>query len=160
LQDLCYRSNGRNYWSNTAEISFTRKVTVGGLLWAVARDVTSFTALVASLASSVERSTVRSGAVTGDVTELAACIAFHSLGLTIPGKVIWSSTFVTSSRTGSTSKTTTGSESTTISTTRSTNTTTSTGNGSCASWAWARTSQMSWLSTIITTAAGAGSTQT
>jgi len=140
LQDLCYRSNWCNYWSNTAEISFTRKVTVGSLLWAVTRDVTSFTALVASLASSVERSTVRSGAVAGDMPELAACIAFHSLGLTVPGKVIWSSTLIASSRTGSTSKTTTGSESTTISTTRSTNATTSTWDGTCASWAWARTS--------------------
>jgi len=89
LKDLCYRSDWCNYWSNTAEInSLTRKVTVGSFLWAVARDVTSFTALVASFASSVKRSTVRSCAIAGDMTELAACIAFHGLGLTVPSKVI------------------------------------------------------------------------
>jgi len=44
--------------------------------------MTSFTALVAGLASSVERTTVRGSAISGDVTELAASITLHSLSLT------------------------------------------------------------------------------
>jgi hypothetical protein len=80
LQDLCYRSNGRNYWSNTAEISLPERLPLVAFcgqsreLKKVSIDVhdlarlgslhmTSFTALIAGLASSVERSTVRSGAV-------------------------------------------------------------------------------------------------
>lgn len=41
----------------------------------------SLATLVASLASSVERTTVRGSAISGDVTELAASVALHSLSL-------------------------------------------------------------------------------
>lgn len=41
----------------------------------------SLTALVAGLASSVERTTVRGSAISGDVAELAASIALHGLCL-------------------------------------------------------------------------------
>lgn len=43
--------------------------------------MTSLTALVASLASSVERTTIRSSAIPGDMTELAASVALHGLSL-------------------------------------------------------------------------------
>ena len=43
--------------------------------------MTSFAALITSLASSVKRSPVGGSAVARDVAELAACITFHSLSL-------------------------------------------------------------------------------
>jgi hypothetical protein len=63
MKDLCDRGDWCNYWSST-EISITNQVTVGSLLRAVARDVASFTTLVASLASSVKRTTIGSSAIT------------------------------------------------------------------------------------------------
>jgi hypothetical protein len=50
--------------------------------------VTSLTAPVASLASSVERASVRGRAVTRDVTELTASVALHGLSLAIASEVV------------------------------------------------------------------------
>lgn len=69
--------------------------------------MTSLAASVAGLASSVERTAVRGGAVAGDVTELAAGIALHSLSLAIAGKVVGTTALVAGSRTGTASETTT-----------------------------------------------------
>jgi hypothetical protein len=64
--------------------------------------VASLTALVASLASSAEGTSVGSRAVPRDVTELAAGVALHSLGLAIPGEVVGSTALVASCRAGHT----------------------------------------------------------
>lgn len=69
--------------------------------------MSSLTALVAGLAGSVERAAVGSGAVPGDVAELAAGVALHSLSLAIAGKVVGTAALVASSGTGTTSKSTT-----------------------------------------------------
>lgn len=45
-------------------------------------------ALVAGLASSVERAAIWSGTVTADVAELAACEALQGLGLAVSGEVV------------------------------------------------------------------------
>lgn len=55
---------------------------------AVPADVASLTAPVAGLASGVERAAVRSRAVTGDVTELAASVALHGLSLAVASEVV------------------------------------------------------------------------
>lgn len=69
--------------------------------------MTSLAASVAGLASSVERAAVGSGTVAGDVTELAAGIALHSLSLAITGKVVGTTALVAGSRTGTASEATT-----------------------------------------------------
>lgn len=63
-KDLCNWCDRCHDGSNTKISNITREVTIGSLLWAVTGDVTSLTALVASLASSVQRSTRGSSAVT------------------------------------------------------------------------------------------------
>jgi hypothetical protein len=60
--------------------------------------VTSLTALIASLASSVQGAAVGGSAIPGDVTELATSIALHGLSLAITGKVVGATTLVASSR--------------------------------------------------------------
>jgi len=60
---------------------------------------------VASLASSVERTSIGSSALARDMTELTASITLHGLGLTVASEVIGTTTFVTSSRTRATSET-------------------------------------------------------
>jgi hypothetical protein len=57
-------------------------------LSAVPADVASLTAPVASLASSVERASVRGRAITRDVTELAASVALHGLSLAVASEVV------------------------------------------------------------------------
>lgn len=159
MKDLCNRSNWCN-WSQTKVDGVSSDLTVSSLGWAVTRDVSSLTALVASFASSVERSTIRSSAVSGDMTELATGVAFHCLGLAISGKVIWPTALVAGCRARSTSKATTRSKSTTESTTRGTNTTASTWNRAWASWAWACASQMSWEAAVVASATGSSPTET
>lgn len=66
-------------------------------LWALARNVSSLAAAVACLSSSVEWSAIRSGAIAGNVSELSACIALHSLSLAVTGKVIRPAALVASS---------------------------------------------------------------
>ncbi|OTB10311.1 hypothetical protein K445DRAFT_255792 [Daldinia sp. EC12] len=66
----------------------------------------SFSALVARLASSVKRATVRCCAVPGDMTKFSTSVAFHSLGLAVSREVVWSAAFIAGSWSGSTSETT------------------------------------------------------
>ena len=61
--------------------------------------MTSLTALVASLASSVKRTSIGSSAVAGDVAKLSARVALHSLGLAISGKVVGTTALVAGSGT-------------------------------------------------------------
>lgn len=157
--DLCNGLDGGDHGGDSKVDGFSWEVTVGSLLWAVSRDVASLTALVAGLASSVERTTIWRSAVTRNVSELATSITLHSLSLTISSKVVWSTALIASSGARSTSKTTTRSESTTKSTSTARSTTTSTWNGTCASRAWARASQMSRLTTVIATSACTGSAE-
>ena len=80
------RSNSSGSWSSAVTVHFG--------LGAVARDMTGLTAAVASLSSRVERATVRGRAVAGDVTQLAAGVALHGLGLAIARKVVRSTALV------------------------------------------------------------------
>lgn len=66
--------------------------------------MSSLTALVAGLASGVERATVGSSAVSGDVTELAAGVALHSLSLAVTSKVVGTTALVASGRARTTGK--------------------------------------------------------
>lgn len=117
---LCYwsnRSHGSLGSRDAVHIDLGSNLATGVLLRAVARNVAGFTALVASLASSVQRTTVGSSAVARNVTKLSTGVAFHSLSLAIPGKVVGTTTLVAGSRTRATSKSTTASEATGKSTT-------------------------------------------
>src|SRR6187551_3134588 len=68
------------------------------LLRAVARDVPGLATLVARLPGCVERPAVGSSAVARDVTQLAAGVALHGLGLAVAGKVVRATALVTSRR--------------------------------------------------------------
>lgn len=70
------------------------------LLGAIARDVAGLAALVAGLAGGVERAAVGGGAVTRDVTQLAASIALHGLGLAVTGEVVGATALVASGGSG------------------------------------------------------------
>lgn len=65
-------------------------------LGALARNVTSLAAAVARLSGSIQWATVGGGTVAGDVTQLAAGVTLHGLGLTITGEVVGSTAFVAS----------------------------------------------------------------
>lgn len=151
-------------WSNrchdSTKVHSISEVTVGCLLRAVARDVASLSTLVASLASSIQRSAVGGSAIPGYVTELAASIALHGLCLAISSKVVWTTALVASSRARSTSESTARGESASKSSTGSTKATSSTWDRSSTSRGWARTSQMSWLTTVIASSTGSSSAQT
>lgn len=66
---------------------------------AVARDVASLATAVASLARSAQGTSVGSGAILRDVTELAASITLHSLRLAVPSKVVGTTALIAGSRT-------------------------------------------------------------
>ncbi|KAL7899814.1 hypothetical protein HDV64DRAFT_218367 [Trichoderma sp. TUCIM 5745] len=72
---------------------------VGSLLGAITRDVASLTALVASLAGSVQGAAVGSSAIPGDVAELAASVALHGLSLAVTGEVVGAAALVACSGT-------------------------------------------------------------
>lgn len=74
--------------------------------WTVTADVTSLRALIADLTSGTERSTVRSSAVTRDVTQFPTGVALHSLSLAITGKVVGTTALVASGSTGVTTEVT------------------------------------------------------
>jgi len=81
-------------------------------LSAITADVSSLTAPVAGLASSVKRATVRGRAVTGDVTELAASVALHGLSLAVASKVVGAAALVAASSTATSETTAAASEAT------------------------------------------------
>lgn len=96
-------------------------------LGAVAADVASLTAPVAGLASGVERATVRGGAVTGDVTKLAASVALHGLSLAVASEVVGTTALVAAGSTATGETTAAASEATAEG---SASTTANRGNGS------------------------------
>ena len=147
------------YWSDSSDRSAklgitSRNITIRSLCWAITRDAVTvldqivnktgrcllscFPTLIAGLASSVKRSTIWCSAVSGNVTQLAAGIAFHCLSLTIAGKMVWSSALVAGCWSWSPSKSTTRNETATISSSTTSNTSTA-WNWSRASWGWAGT---------------------
>ena len=63
-------------------------------LRAVSANMSSLSTPVASLACLVQRATVGSRTVSGNVSELAASITLHGLRLTVTSKVVWSSALV------------------------------------------------------------------
>lgn len=70
---------------------------VGG---ALAGDVARLGTLVADFTSGAERATVGCGTVTGDVTELTAGVALHSLSLAVTSKVVGATALVASGSSG------------------------------------------------------------
>lgn len=102
---------------------------MGGRLVARAfpRDVAGLRALVADLAGRAQRTTIGSGAVTGDVTQLSTGIALHSLSLAITGEVVGTTALVAAGSTREATEST--AESTGEASTRSTNAATSTRSG-------------------------------
>ena len=83
---------------NSAQANILAGFAVGSLLRAVTGDVTGLTALVASLSSRVQGTAVGSGAVAGDVAELAASVALHGLSLAITGEMVGPTALVARSR--------------------------------------------------------------
>lgn len=148
------RSNGRS--RNAANINLLRNLANTGsvLLRAVTRDVSSLTALITSLASSVERTAVRSSAIPRDVTELAAGIALHGLSLAITSKVVGTTTLVASSRARTTSETTTA-----VTTGEATTTHGSTTAHSRTNRVGAGASKVTGLATVVAAAASASAAQ-
>lgn len=128
----------------------------GSLLRTVARDVSSLAAPVAGLASSVEGTAVGSGAVTRDVTKLAASIALHGLGLAVSCKVVRPTALVASSGTSTASETATSWKPTGIASTAGRRSTRDTCTGGSRTGA----SQVTRLAAVVATTAGAGATQT
>lgn len=145
--------DGRNGRGSRGHVNGSRhaNVSAGSLLRAVAGDVACLSALVTGLAGSVERATVGSGAVAGDVTELSTGVALHSLRLAIPSEVVRATALVAGSRASASGEATT-SKATSVATTangrapRNTN----------SSWVWARTSKVARLAAVVATTAGAG----
>lgn len=72
----------------------------------------SLTAPVAGLSGSVERTAVRGRAVTGDVTELAASVALHGLGLAVASEVVGSTALVAAGSAAASETTTAASKAT------------------------------------------------
>lgn len=66
--------------------------------------MTGLSTLVADLTRGAEWTAIRSGAVSRDVAELAACVALHGLSLAVTGKVVGTATLVASGGAGVTTK--------------------------------------------------------
>lgn len=69
--------------------------------------MTGLATLVADLAGLAQRATVGGGAVTGNVTKLAAGVALHSLSLAVTGEVVGTTTLVAHGSAGEATKVTT-----------------------------------------------------
>jgi hypothetical protein len=158
LYALSHGGNGSNRGSrDAANVDLRRDLSNSGgaLLGAIARDVSSLAALVACLAGSVEGTAVGSGAVSGDVTELAAGVALHSLSLAITGKVVGATALVASGRARATGETTSAvATGEAAATHRST-----TAHRTRANGVGAGASKMTRLATVVTTAAGTSTAQ-
>ena len=115
--------------------------------------MTGLAALVAGLASSVERATIGGSAVARDVAELAASVALHGLGLAVAGKVVGATALVASSRTRAAAEAATAAEATESTTRRRTATA-----HVDAGRVLAGTSQVTGLATVVAPAVGAAST--
>lgn len=87
--------------SSSGQINLRSVNLSGGLLaGAIPRDVASLAALVASLASSAERTSVGSRAVPRDMTELATSVTLHGLCLAVASKVVRTTALVACGRAG------------------------------------------------------------
>ena len=148
---LCDSSGGSDRLGRSSDGSGDRgtAVTVDLSLSAVAGDVAGLAAAVASLASSVEGTAVRSSAVARDVTELAAGVALHGLSLAVTGEVVGATTLVASRRTALTSEPTTEAS---VAATGSTSSTTH-------SWVGAVAGEMAGQTAAVAAPAGAGAAQ-
>jgi hypothetical protein len=105
---LSHRGDGGNRRRRDAvDVHILLDLSAGILLRAIPRNMTGLAASVASLASSVQGTTVGSSAVAGNVAQLAAGIALHGLCLAITSKVVRATTLVASCRARTTGKATT-----------------------------------------------------
>lgn len=112
-------SRGRRGGSlGSSQVTLFLGLAVGVLRGAVARDVTSLATSIAGLPGRVERTTIGSSAVTGDVSEFAASVALHRLGLAVASKVVGPAALVASCGTRSSAETPTRSETASKATTR------------------------------------------
>jgi hypothetical protein len=104
-------SNGRNSRGGnilgSVDVHLLVHLSTGGLLRAIPGDMPSLSALVAGLAGCVEWASVGSGAVAGDVAELAASVALHGLGLTVSSEVVGATALIAGGGTGTASVPTT-----------------------------------------------------
>lgn len=148
---LRYRRDSRN----SGDLDLGRDVTISVLLRAVARDVAGFTALIAGLTSSVERTTIWRSTVSRDVTEFSTCIALHRLSLAIARKVVWPAAFVAGSRSGATSECASA-ETTAVSTTGDRSATPHSNTGRVR----AGSSQVTGLAAVVATAVTTSTAQT
>lgn len=132
----CWRSSsGRSWWRDSGG-SVT--VDLDLVLGALARNVPGLTTAVASLSSGVQWTTVRSGAVARNVTELATGVALHGLSLAVTGKVVWTTAFVAGS--GAVDRGETATKRTAIATTGCRTTTAGARSSSTSgTWSWAST---------------------
>jgi hypothetical protein len=116
--------------------------------------VASLAAAVAGLARGVERASVRSRAVAGDVPQLSAGVALHSLSLAVARKVVGSTALVAGGRATATESAPEAASATGESTT---------GSASATSHASARvgavTCQMAGKATGVASSAGTGAAQ-
>lgn len=76
--------------------------------WAFTRNVTGLSALVASLAGSIQRTSVGCCTIARDVSEFTTSVAFHCLSLAVASEMVWSTALVAGSWARSTNKSTTG----------------------------------------------------
>ena len=93
--------------ANVPDVPDVANLAVGCLLRAITGDMASLTALVAGLASSVERAAVGGGAIPRNMSKLAAGIALHGLSLAVPSKVVGATALVAGGRARAAGKTTT-----------------------------------------------------
>jgi hypothetical protein len=158
LSDWGDRGNGRSRDAGSGvHVDILVDLTVGSLLRTVTGDVASLTALVAGLASSVQGTTVRGSAITGDVTELATSVALHGLSLAVASEVVRSAALVAGSRARSAANKATTATISAKATAAGSNGTAAAHVG--ASRVGASASQVADLTAVVATTAGAGTAQ-
>ncbi|KAH9885717.1 hypothetical protein F4778DRAFT_501364 [Xylariomycetidae sp. FL2044] len=119
--------------------------------------MTSFTTLVASFTGRVQRAAVGCSTIPRNVAEFTTGVAFHGLGLTVSGKVVWTTTLVACSRSGSASESS-SSEATSIAAPCHGRPTAAHGDGSTRR-VRARTSKVARLTAVVATTVASGTTQ-
>lgn len=158
-----YLGDWRNTGDNLVAINIQSHWDSLGL-WAVARDMTSLSTLVTGLACSVERTAIWCGAVTADVTELAAREALQCLSLAVAGKVVALTALVAGGWARALESSSTWGESALKSAARSESTTAnarthSRSHSTNARWCAAVASKMAWEATRVATARGSSKTE-
>ncbi|KAI0420719.1 hypothetical protein F5X98DRAFT_15770 [Xylaria grammica] len=120
------------------------------LLRAISRDMAGLAALVAGLTGRVEGAAIRGGAIARDVAKLATGIAFHSLGLAVPGEMVGATALVAGRMARATGETTASITTKTATSGRRTTTHVNTGR------AGASPCKMARLPTVVAAAVSAG----